>query len=207
MTNDQQTPSFRLEPFLWIHLAGLAVFPLLLQATWMGLAVGEPWLPFWLEFFGVAIAGIGPILWMQWKRPFDIFSLLFVAIRPQQLTPEQRQILRLFKTTKHRILTIVAAVVMLWVLWQLYLATPIAVPAAARLPQSRWLGLGLAAVAFLGSNLFLQVPISVLGVLLTSRKQYEASEPLETEDIGREFAVLGFRVKQILPPVNRAEIK
>lgn len=194
--------SFRLEPFLWIHLAGLAVLPLLLQVVWLGLAIAQPWLPFWLELSLLAMVGIGPILWMQWNRPFDIFSLLVVALRPQQLTVEQRQILRLFKTPKQRVLTVLAAGIMLWVLWQLYLLAPFAAPAAAGLPQSRLFGLGLAAAAFLGSNLFLQVPMSVLGVLLTSDRQLAAAEPLAIEEVPQKVAVLGWWVERILPAVE-----
>ena len=38
-------PSMKSEPFLWIHLAGLAALPIFLQIAWIGLAVGDP-LPF-----------------------------------------------------------------------------------------------------------------------------------------------------------------
>ncbi|MGD2184275.1 low-complexity tail membrane protein [Lusitaniella coriacea] len=193
--------SFRSEPFLWIHLAGLAVLPLFLELTWLGLAIAESLVPVWLELILLAIVGIVPIAWMQWQKPFDIFSLLFVALQPQQLTSQQRQILRLFKTRKHRVLTLFAVLAMGWALWKLAVFAPLAAPAAARLTQSRGLGLGLAIVGFLGSNLFLQVPISVLGVLLTSNGQFEATEPLTPEEVSQSVTVLGFRVGNILPTV------
>jgi hypothetical protein len=195
--------SFRLEPFLWIHLAGLVVLPLFLELTLLGLAIADSVLPFGLEFSLLAILGIAPIFWMQWSRPFDIFSLLAIAIAPTQLAPEQRRILRLFKTTQQRILTALAAIAMLWGLWQLYRFAPLAATAATLLPQSRPLGLAIAIFAFAASNLFLQVPVSVLGVLLTSQQKFEAIEPLEGEKIPLEFTVLGLQVKQILPPVVR----
>ncbi|MDJ0546138.1 MAG: low-complexity tail membrane protein, partial [Microcystis sp. M53601_WE4] len=81
------------EPFLWIHLAGLAALPIFLQIAWIGLAVGDP-LPFlWLEWLFLGAIAIIPVFWMQWTKPFDIFSLLLVALKPSQLTPEQLKIL------------------------------------------------------------------------------------------------------------------
>jgi hypothetical protein len=90
--------SFWTEPFLWIHLAGIAALPLALELVWLGLAVGDPILPVWLELLLVAAVGIVPVLWMQLTRPFDIFSILVLAMKPEQLTQEQRRLLSLFKT-------------------------------------------------------------------------------------------------------------
>jgi hypothetical protein len=193
------TKSFRSEPFLWIHLAGIAIAPLALQVVWLGLAVGDP-LPFvWLELLFLAIVGILPVFWMQWQRPFDIFSLLLVALRPEILTLQQRQILSQLKTKKQRILSLVVALGMFWVLWQLYRLAPLAAIAAAALPQWRILGLLVAALAFLVSNLFVQVPVSVLGVLATSEQQLSAVEPCPSEQIPQQFTVPGFKVGKILP--------
>ncbi|XTZ13067.1 MAG: low-complexity tail membrane protein, partial [cyanobacterium endosymbiont of Rhopalodia inflata] len=47
--------NFRSEPFLWIHLAGIAVVPLSLQLVLLGLAVGDPFPLFWLELFIVGV--------------------------------------------------------------------------------------------------------------------------------------------------------
>ena len=78
--------TFRAEPFLWIHLAGIVVVPLALLAMACGLAIGTPLTPYGLEIiFLVAIAWL-PIMVMQWFRPFEIFSLLIIAIRPGSLT-------------------------------------------------------------------------------------------------------------------------
>src|ERR671932_376548 len=128
--------SFWTEPFLWIHLAGIAALPLTLELVWVGLAVADPILPVWLELLLVAAVGIGPVLWMQLTRPFDIFSVLFLAMKPEQLTEEQRRLLRLFKTKTNRVLTVVAAVFMLWVLWQIYRMAPVAAAIASVAP--RW---------------------------------------------------------------------
>lgn len=191
--------SFRSEPFLWIHLAGIAAFPLLLQVAWLALAVGDPLPGYWLELiflFGIAIA---PIAWMQWYKPFDIFSLLFLALRPELLTPEQLRILSLFKKPRHRVITVIGTVIMAVSIWFLYRLAPIATPAAAFLPQWRIIGLLIAGFAFLASHLFLQVPLSVLGVLFTSNEQWEATEPMSVPNIAQSFTLLGIRVRKILP--------
>src|SRR4028119_36884 len=133
--------SFWTEPFLWIHLAGLAAVPLALEFVWLGLAVGDPILPVWLEFLLVAAIGIGPVLWMQLTRPFDIFSILVLAMKPEQLTQEQRRLLSLFRTKTNPVVTISAAVFMLWVLWQIYRVAPLAAAVAPLAPRWRIAGL------------------------------------------------------------------
>ncbi|GFE68156.1 low-complexity tail membrane protein [Chroococcus sp. FPU101] len=191
--------SFRSEPFLWIHLAGIAAFPLLLQIAWLGLAVGEPLPGYWLEVIFLWIVAIAPIAWMQWQKPFDIFSLLFVALKPDLLTLEQLRILSLFKSQKHRVITVIGSLIMTVSIWLPYKLAPIATPAAAFLPQWRIIGLLIAGIAFLVSHLFLQVPLSVLGVLFTSHEQWEKTEPIAVSNIAQSFTLLGFRVRKILP--------
>jgi len=191
--------SFWTEPFLWIHLAGLAALPLCLELVWLGLAVGDPLLPVWIEFVLVGAVGIGPVLWMQLTRPFDIFSILVVALNPAQLTEQQRRLLRLFKTKTNRVLTIVGAVFMLWVLWQIYRVAPIAAPVAPLAPGWRLVGLLGAALAFLASNLFLQVPLAVAQVLLTDDSDLATTEPYSVENVQKEFTIPGVRVNRILP--------
>lgn len=191
--------SFWTEPFLWIHLAGLAAVPLTLELVWLGLAVGDPILPVWLEFFLVAAIGLVPVLWMQLTRPFDIFSLLIFAMKPEQLTEDQRRLLSLFKTKTNRLLTVVAAVLMLWVLWQIYRVAPVAAPIAPLAPRWHLIGLLWSGLAFLASNLFLQVPLSVAQVLLTSESEYSATAPYPVEKVPRDFTIPGVRVNRILP--------
>lgn len=189
--------SFWTEPFLWIHLAGLAALPLTLELVWLGLAVGDPILPVWLEFVLVAAIAIVPVLWMQLTRPFDIFSLLFLAMKPEQLTQEQRRLLSLFKTKTNPLLTVVAAVVMLWVLWQIYRVAPVAAAIAPLAPRWHFIGLLWAGLAFLASNLFLQVPLSVVQVLLTSESEFAATVPYSVEKIPQNFTIPGVRVNKI----------
>jgi hypothetical protein len=190
--------SFWTEPFLWIHLAGLAAFPLALELVWLGLAVGDPILPVWVELFLVAAIGLVPILWMQLTRPFDIFSILIFALKPEQLTQEQRRLLSLFKTKTNRVITIAAAVFLLWVLWQIYRVAPVAATVAPLAPRWHFLGLLGAGLAFLISHLFLQVPLSVAQVLLTSESEFAAATPYPIEKIPQDFTVPGVRVNKIL---------
>ena len=191
--------SFWTEPFLWIHLAGLAALPLTLEVVWLGLAVGDPILPVWLEFLLVGAVGIAPVLWMQLTNPFDIFSILIVALKPEKLTQEQRRLLSLFKKKTNPILVIAAAVFMVWVLWQIYRVAPVAAAIAPLAPGWRLVGLLVAGGAFLASNLFLQVPLSVAQVLLTSEADWTATEPYSIEKVPQDFTLPGVRVNKILP--------
>jgi hypothetical protein len=196
--------SFWTDPYLWIHLAGFAALPLWLELCWLGLAVGDPVLPFWLELLLVAAIGIAPIFWMQWQHPFYIFSLIAVALKPAQLTEDQRRLLTLFKTQRNRFLAIAGAIIAFLALRQLYYLAPIASPVTPFASDSRWLGLLVAAISFLGANLFLQVPISVVSALLTSESTFAATTPYPLEQIRSDFTLLGIPVNQILPAVIAA---
>ncbi|RMF66942.1 MAG: low-complexity tail membrane protein, partial [Cyanobacteria bacterium J069] len=160
--------SFWSDPYLWVHLAGLAAVPLLAEVCLVGLAVGDPWLPVGLELLLVGAVGIAPVLWMQWQRPFCIFSLTPVALRPDALSDDRRRLLRLFKGTEVQVLAGSVAIALFIFLWQLFRFAPVATEAAAGLPQNRALGLLIAAIAFLLCNLFVQVPLSVVRALLSN---------------------------------------
>jgi hypothetical protein len=191
--------SFWSDPYLWVHLAGIAALPLCLLVCLLGFAAGTPLLPVWLELLLVGAVGILPVLWMQLFRPFDIFSILVVALKPAQLTPDQRRILSLFKTPTHKILSVLVALILAWLLWPLYRWSPVG---AALMPfSSSWhlVGLFLSAGAFLAGNLFLQVPVSVARVLLTSEVNFSQVEPYPPEKIQQDFTLFGFQVRKILP--------
>lgn len=188
-----------LDPYLWVHLAGLAALPILLELCLLGLAVGYPILPPPLEWLFIAGVGIAPILWMQWQRPFYIFSLLAVALKPDQLTEAQRRILQFFKTPETRILSVVAPVVLSWVLWKLYRLGPLAAEITPIPSGLRLVGLLVAAIAFLGCNLFLQVPLSVLRVLLVGEQALAAADPYPVNQIAQDFTLLGLKVDRLLP--------
>lgn len=197
--------SFWSDPYLWIHAAGVVAVPLFLEGCLLGFAVGSPVLPVWLELFLVAIAGIAPILWMQWVRPFYIFSILVIALRPEKLTPVQQRILACFKKPQNKVVAAILAVLLTLVLWQLYRISPLVAPVAPFPPQWRVAGLLLAAVAFLGSNLFLQVSVSGLGVLLTPETEATTTQPYSLEKIRQDFTILGWQVNRILPAVVNEE--
>ena len=194
--------SYWSDPYLWLHLAGLAVLPLWLEVGLLGLAVGDPVLPVWLELGLVGSVGILPILWMQLQRPFCIFSLVAVVVKPTQLTADQRKLLTLFKSGRTQVLAIATAVLMAIVLRQLYVYAPIATEITPFNFESRWLGLLVAAVAFLFANLFIQVPVSVLSVLLTSDTAFAATVPYPPDQVRPNFTLLGLPLNQILPPIQ-----
>lgn len=187
---------YKKEPYLWIHLAGLATLPLWLELVWLGLAAGKPIFPVVVELILVAVVGTLPILLMQWTRPFDIFSVVLLALKPDQLSEQQRQILRVFKTPKHRIFTALGAIALLVALWFIARYAPLVAPVTPF--SNHWLGLGVAAIAFLASNLFLQVPLSVVAVLSTSSNQLTQFPADPPEQISNLYFVPGFRVKKIL---------
>ncbi|MGA1623149.1 MAG: low-complexity tail membrane protein [Synechocystis sp.] len=189
--------TFRAEPFLWIHLAGIAVVPAALLLMACGLAVGTPFTPYGLELILlVAIAWL-PMMAMQWFRPFEIFSVLILAIRPGSLTTSQRQILTLFKQAKQRWVTLFSGFLSLALLWFVYLYSPLVYDLVDDLPPLRLLGLTIAAIAYLLVNLFLQVPLSVLGVLFTPQSTYKLSAPIDPDSIPQSFTVPGIKVRQI----------
>ncbi|MBE9124798.1 low-complexity tail membrane protein [Coleofasciculus sp. LEGE 07092] len=197
--------SFWTEPFLWIHLAGLAAVPLTLELLWLGLAFGEPLLPMGLELLIVATIGIVPVLGMQLTRPFDIFSLLFLALKPERLSEEQQRLLSLFKRKTSKFWAIAAAAFMAWVLWQIYQVAPMAAGVVPLAPRWRVVGLLGAGLAFLSSNLFLQVPLSVVQVLFTSEAEWATTKPYPLEKTPKDFTVPGLRVNRILPVTVQQE--
>ncbi|MER3432199.1 MAG: low-complexity tail membrane protein [Leptolyngbya sp. ERB_1_1] len=192
--------SFWADPYLWIHVAGGAAVPLSLLVCLLGLAAGDPILPPWLELGLVAIAGIAPIAWMQIQKPFYIFSLLAVAVRPPQLSEAQRKILTMFLVRRNPVATGLAAFVLFLVLKQIYRIAPLA--EAVTPISGRGLGLIVAAIGFFASNLFLQVPLSVLLVMLSSDTEVAQSSPIEVDQIPKRFLVFGFPVNSIVPPLK-----
>ncbi|MEN9869532.1 MAG: hypothetical protein RLZZ171_515 [Cyanobacteriota bacterium] len=185
----------RSEPFLWIHFGGIIVFPLMLGIAVIGLRVGDrysylielPWL--------IAIA-ILPVSLMQLYRPFNIFSVLFVALQPKFLTQKQKKILALFKRKQQKVISAIATGLMLFSLWLLYNFSPV-IGLASLLPQQRILGLAIASIAFLGSNLFLQIPLSAFQVLSTSESEFAQIEQCSLEEIKSNFTTAGIKVSKL----------
>ncbi len=194
--------SLRSEPFLWIHLAGIAAVPIFLEVCILGLAVGDPLLPVWLELLLVAGIGVVPALMMQLLRPFYIFSVLIVAVKPEQLTAEQRRLLYWFKQPEIKVLAIAGSILLLAILWFLYQLAPLAAPVAVFAPQWRVGGLVVAALALAASNLFLQVPLSVARVMLVSGSTLAQTEPYPLEKIRQDFTIPGLQINQVLPTIE-----
>jgi hypothetical protein len=189
--------SLRSEPFLWIHLTGIAVFPIFVELTIVGLSIGDSY-PLILELSLLIGITVFPIWLMQMLHPFDIFSILFVSLKPEYLSDRQKIILTLFKTFKQKLLSAIAALMMIVLLWLLYRLSPLAIGIVNFLPQQRILGLGIAVVGFLGSNLFLQIPLSVVLVLLTKQSKLSQIAPYPVDKILQDFTIVGFKINKIL---------
>ena len=194
--------SFRSEPILWIHLAGLATLPIFLEICWLGLAVGQGVLPVWLEFILIAAIGVVPVLWVQLQRPFSIFAVVGIAQKPEQLDEQQRKILSLINTGGNRVLAVLVAIFLIAVLWQLYQFAPVAATVVPFPPSWRWVGLVIAALAFLASNVFLQIPVSVARAFVTSETKFVATKAYPLERIPLDFTIVGLQVNQILPQLD-----
>jgi hypothetical protein len=193
--------SFWSDPYLWIHLSGLAALPLFLEGCLIGFAMGAPFLPVWLELSLVVAAGIAPVLWMQWQRPFYIFSIVAVSVKPEALTDDQRRLLSLFKLPRNRLLAVFVTVALIVALQKIYDIAPIAATSVSFLSASHGLGLLLAAVSFFACNLFSQVPLSVASVMLSSESAFNTVAPYPLEQVRQSFTIVGLQLKQILPPV------
>jgi hypothetical protein len=96
-------------------------------------------------------------------------------------------------------LAIAAVVPLFWLLWKLYDLSPIASGLTPFAGQSRLLVLLLAAGVFLLVNLFAQVPLSVLRLLLVGDQKVAATPPCELAQIREGYTILGWPIRQILP--------
>jgi hypothetical protein len=195
--------AFWSDPYLWIHLAGVAAVPFALLLCLIGFAAGDPSLPPWLELGIVAIAGIAPIAWMQTQKPFYIFSLLAVALKPENLSEDQRKILALFQMRRSSIVTGVGAVFLFLVLQKIYTIAPIAPEFSA----VRVLGLLIATIGFLAANLFLQVPLSVAMVMLSDDATVDSTAAIAANQVSQRFSSFGMQVNRILPLMSQSSAK
>jgi hypothetical protein len=190
--------NFKLEPFLWLHLSGLGVIPLLLEGVWLALSIGKPLSVWWLDFLFVVGLGLIPPFLLQWKRPFNIFSFLLIAIYPNLLTTEQCQILSLIKNKNQQFLQGITFLIMLIVLWQLYHFSPVASLTTNSFPQIRIIALIVASLLLAIAFFFAQVASSVLKILFTSQEIFIKTAPYATERIYVDFTTPPFFVKKII---------
>ena len=191
--------SHRRDPYLWLHLAGLATVPLWLDACLVGLAVGEPIVAPWLEITVLLLVGSLPIVWMQLRRPFYIFSVPGLALRPDKLSLERRRLLAIQRGWWSHGLVILMASLLCWALYWLYQVAPMALDVPWLVGRSRATGWVVAAGAFLLANLFALVSATVLPMLTVSSDRLAKVEPWETTRILPQFMVLGLRISKILP--------
>jgi hypothetical protein len=192
------------DPYLWVHVAGVATLPFWLLLCLLGLAAGDPILPSGLELLLVAALGIAPVLWMQLKRPYSLYSLLAATLKPEKLSEDQRRVLTWLKAGNPLFLAAGAGGLCLL----LKLISSLASLAAASTPvPNHFLGLIVAIVGFLGANLFLQVPLSALQVLLKSDAVFSAIAPYANGRILSDFTVLGIKLDKILPELESDPVK
>lgn len=173
------------------------MFPVCLSIMWIALGQGNSDTPV-VELSLLALVGILPILLMQLTRPFNIFSVLLVSLRVESLSEKQKAILSLFKTFKQSLMSLIASGLMMLMLWLVYSLSPLSVGTINFVPQWRFLSLAIACIAFWASNLFLQVPLSVLLVLLTKQTRLTKAKPYAIGKIEQDFTTPGIPVNRIL---------
>lgn len=190
----------RYDPYLWVHLAGIATVPLWLAISMLGLAVGSPQWP-GLELALLAGLGVLPALWMQLGRPFYIFSLLALTLKPTALSDDQRRMLTLFQQWWVRSLAVVSPVLLVWLLWEIYPRAVVASDITPFASLGHFGGLAVAAGSFAMANLFFQVPISVLAVMATSDKRFKRTVPYPLDEVNANFTQVGIPLNRLLPEV------
>ena len=197
------------EPYVWVHVAGILAFPVWMGLCTLGLASAAPLLPLWLEMAAIALLGAGPILAMQLLKPFNIFSALMLAIPTDCLDDDRRRILALFQQRDQQLLAVAIAALMCCFLLDAYHLAPLVemfspVRAAPGAGISRVV---LAAIGFLGANLFLQIPMATLRVMATPDINLTEVSPVHVEDAREQFTTLGWQWAGLLssPAPDAAE--
>lgn len=198
----------RAEPFVWIHLAGLATVPFWAALFLFAIANPEPFLPAPVTAILAGILGIGSVLWMQLRRPFYIFSLPSVVLKPAALQENQRRLLPWFLSSLSQILAIATAIILSLILNQLYHWLPIVQLQNPLAWIDSFLAFVLAIVAVLAISLFTQVPVSVARLLLLSEQAIATTEPLAPGQIAQRFTILGLPLGGLLPAAwyDRADL-
>ncbi|ANV83708.1 hypothetical protein AWQ21_04510 [Picosynechococcus sp. PCC 7003] len=188
------------EPYFWLHVAGLALLPLIWSLLAIALAIGIPFPVANVELGLIVLLGGVPVWLLQILRPWQPFSLFVFQIPPERLDERQRQILRLVQGTRQPILNVLGAIAMVILLWQVAHYAPLAVGLTAGLPQWHILGLFAAILLFFFGNILLQIPLTLLPALLISETTAQAIDPHPTVSIRRDFACWGLPLGQLFPP-------
>ncbi|MCG9884817.1 MAG: low-complexity tail membrane protein [Cyanobacteria bacterium] len=197
--------SVRSDSFLWIHGAGLAAVPLLLELCWLGLAAGDPLLPWGLDWLPVAIAGAVPVLAVQWGRPFYPFAIAGLTLRPAALEEVRLRILQRWRAWPIKAIAAVGAIALVGALGFLYRWAAIASDVTPFGP--RWQGLLVAAIAFLVANLLAQMGLASLWVALTPTATLAQLDPVAADTIDATFTRLGVPLSRLLPLLDGFEEK
>ena len=180
--------------YLWVHLVGLAAVPLLLDICLAGLASAGSALAFKAQFWLVALIGIVPSAWMQIQKPFYIYSLPPLAVKPGSLSEDERRCLTVLKSWQIKALAGLTAGFLLWLLVQLYERLPQVSPV-----MEPGVGLVSAITAFFFACLFLQISVSVVRSLLIGRETLKRVKPFEESAIATNFLIPGIRINKIFP--------
>lgn len=183
------------EPYVWVHVAGILVFPVWMGLCTIGLASADPVLPIWLEMAAIAMLGAGPVLAMQLLKPFNIFSALMVAIPTDCLDDRRRRTLAVFQDREQQLLALVVATLMCCFLVDAYHWAPL-VETFSPIRDAPGAGISrivLATVGFLGANLFLQVPLATLRAMAMPDSIVVGIVPVQTEDSAEHFTTLGWQ--------------
>ncbi len=182
--------------YLWVHFAGLAFVPLLLDICLAGLASAGPALPFQGQFWAIALFSILPAWAMQWLKPFYIFSLPPSALKPSALSEDQRRCLQIFKSWQIKALAVLVAIFSLWLLAQIYAVLPQIRPVL--MPRA---GLICGAFAFFTASAFMQISVSAGRALLVGPQALKRVPAVDAGAIATDFLILGIRLNKLLPEV------
>ena len=192
--------------YLWVHFAALAAVPLLLDACLAGLASAGPAFGYPLAYGGqfwlIALVGVLPPLAMQWLRPFYIYSLPPLALKPTALTDNDRRRLQLFQSWQVKAMSLVGAGVAVWLLAQVYRRSPQVMPLMT--PMA---GLVITVVAFFFMSLFLQLAAGCGRAIFVSPGALKRVPAYEEGAIARDFLILGVPLNQLLPLPTISESK
>jgi hypothetical protein len=123
------------EPLLWLQLLGGALLPLEALLVLLLLAGSDPGpLPSLERLLCWAIGGLAPAL-LLWRRPADIWSLLFVQTPARGRRDLQRRLSALQATTSLKLGLALGCALLLVLLWRLDRAAALA-SALAPLPEA-----------------------------------------------------------------------
>lgn len=193
----------RTEPFLLIHVALLAAVPLVIVLCMMGLAVGDPVLPGWLEMLILGLPPIALTIWIQWQKPLYPFSLWGLAKPATELSDRQRRVLSVLRRRINGWYTgawvaVVAGVFLYVVFRQIYISAPLAADIAPFPPVLRLIGILWAEVFFLIGNLLLQMGAAAARVMLVPPSEFNSLKPYESNLIRKDFTIVGIRSPHLL---------